>query len=64
MTPARLASLGYELAATPVEDAALARELHIDEAAVGRYSGGRRRFFAPDGTGPAQLAAAAARAAV
>jgi 3-oxoacyl-[acyl-carrier-protein] synthase III len=62
--PARLASLAYELAATPVEDAALARELGIDEKAVGRYGAGRGRFFAPDGTGPAELAAGAARAAL
>jgi 3-oxoacyl-[acyl-carrier-protein] synthase-3 len=59
-----LASLAYELAATPVSDDDLARELGIETARVASLSRGRLRRFAADGIGPADLAAKAAQAAL
>jgi 3-oxoacyl-[acyl-carrier-protein] synthase-3 len=59
-----LASLAYELAATPVRDEELARELGIDVARVASLARGRIRCFAADGIGPADLAANAARSAL
>lgn len=63
MKPARMASLGYELA-TPVDDAELADVLGCTAAEVERMGRGRLRTFAPDGVGPSHLAAGAARKAL
>jgi len=64
VSAARLASLAYELAATPVDDAQLARELAVPPERVQSLSRGRLRHFAPDGVGPADLGACAARKAL
>lgn len=57
----RLAYLRYGLPGEPVADSALAQELGCDADKVGRHSGGRLRFIAPQGLGPADLAAVTAR---
>jgi len=64
VSPARLASLAYELAATPVRDEDLASELAVAPSRVASLSRGRVRHFAADGIGPSDLAASAARAAL
>ncbi len=61
MSAARLAYLRYGLPGRPVDDAALASELFCDQATVEGHSRGRLRFIAPNGQGPADLAADVAR---
>jgi 3-oxoacyl-[acyl-carrier-protein] synthase-3 len=56
---ARLAALDYELPATAVTDEELAASLGIDVSAVADLARGRARHLAPDGEGPADLAARA-----
>ncbi|RMD84755.1 MAG: 3-oxoacyl-ACP synthase, partial [Candidatus Dadabacteria bacterium] len=61
MRTARITGLEVELAPEAVADETLAAEIGIALENVRTWSHGRERFFAPDGTGPADLAAAAAR---
>ena len=61
MFVARLAHLRYGLPGEPVDDAVLAQELDCDRADVEKHSRCRLRFIAPDGEGPADLAAVVAR---
>jgi 3-oxoacyl-[acyl-carrier-protein] synthase-3 len=61
---ARIASLGYELGSALLDDESLAKTLGIDVTRVAELSKGRLRYSAPDGVGPADLAAGAARRAL
>ncbi len=64
MKPARIAALRYQTASEAVADCELASLLGIDPVAVADYSRNRSRYFAPDGVGPADLAAQAATVAL
>lgn len=64
MGPTRLASLAYEFGAEPLDDIRLAADLGLALDRVNALSRSRLRYSAPDGTGPADLAAAASRRAL
>jgi len=53
--------LTHELPAERITDSQLAALLELDEAEVALHSRGRERYSAPDGQGPADLAAEAAK---
>lgn len=61
MQPARISALEWEAGSESVEDGQMARILGLDEASVAELSHGRSRFMAPDGEGPAEIAARASR---
>ncbi|MFQ5477070.1 MAG: 3-oxoacyl-ACP synthase III family protein [Candidatus Binatia bacterium] len=61
MNSVRLSYLSYQLPDQLVCDAVLAERLSCDEESVAALSLGRGRYHAPDGEGPADLAARAAR---
>lgn len=61
MEGVRISGLEFEPAAEQVSDAQLASVLDVDVDVVARYGRGRLRRFAPDGVGPSDLAAPAAR---
>lgn len=61
MVEARLSGVEWEPAAEAVDDASLARLLGVDASVPERLSGGRVRHLAPDGEGPSDMAARAAR---
>jgi 3-oxoacyl-[acyl-carrier-protein] synthase-3 len=60
----RIASVAYELGATQVDDARLSQELRLPLERVAELSKHRLRYSAPDGVGPADIAAGAARRAL
>ena len=64
MSSTRIASVAYELGATRVDDAQLSQELRLPLDRVAELSRHRLRYSAPDGVGPADLAAGAARRAL
>jgi len=61
MEQVRISGLEVEPAAEEVSDERLASVLDVDVEVVAQYGRGRSRRFAPDGVGPSDLAAPAAR---
>jgi 3-oxoacyl-[acyl-carrier-protein] synthase-3 len=64
MRPVRIATLRYDLPGAPVADAALGAETGMSLSDIQSWSRGRLRHEAPDGEGPADMAARAAAAAL